>query len=69
MIQNISQLFDTLMDAVDEINSHFSIQVSNFCLSLQIFNCKQFSLDYPGIHISSFVGNFHNLICRFGACI
>lgn len=30
MIQNISQLFDILMDAVDEINSHFSIQVFSF---------------------------------------
>lgn len=27
IIQNISQLYDILMDAVDEVNSHFSIQV------------------------------------------
>lgn len=46
IIRNISQLFDILMDAVDEINANFSIQVNKKMILVKSNNIKHFTDDF-----------------------
>ena len=68
IIRNISQLFDILMDAVDEINANFSIQVNIKIILMKSINIKPFPDDFC-LYLCIADEHFHNLPPCFVFCL